>query len=433
MVWSFEHIPAASGWRSAVASLLLLSACAGGDVKIVEPPPTGGSTLTITITADAADAPAAQQLGWSAGIPGAEVRVAPADSTVSSSKLYTSSSSGQVTLPDVKDGFYTIDVKRALSSQELAKLGAAPDVRGFVGKASIQISAASKSATVTIPASRRRSLIFNEVSWRVLCDIGTLCYYENGFMELYNNSDTTIYLDGITIGLAMDTFRDFQNFPCSMFESLRNDPAGIWTLYHHMFPGTGHDHPLRSGALVTIAQDAIDHSVFYPGLPDLRNADFEFRGPSDVDNPVVPDMINRSYDSPPAAAGHGMFNIPSGGAFFLATPVDLNSLPRQRDPRNERVYWRFPANSILDVFSTVYDETVEATSRAQFGPLCPQLVNNAFERETGAFFGSDDKTDFKNSASRKVIGTTEDGRAILQSTRSSAVDFVKGPFSLGRL
>jgi hypothetical protein len=419
-------------WRVAASFILVTSGCSGGDVKIVDPPPPPESKLTLTITPDAADASAAQQLGWSAGIPGAEVKLAPTDSTLGSPQTFTSSSSGLVTVAGLKDGRYVADVKRALSSQELAKLGSAPDVRGFAGRGIVQVSVASSSAVVSIPASRRRSLLINEFSWRALLDIGTLGYYDNGFIELYNNSDTTIYLDGISIGQSISIFRDFPNFPCSMFESLRNDPAGIWSFFHFMFPGSGHDYPVQPGKLVVIAQDAIDHSGFYPGLPDLRNADFELLGPSDVDNPTVPNLIDRSYDSP-ASAAHGMTGFPSGGTFFIAAPVDLNSLPRQRDPRFERVYWRFPSNTILDVFSTIYDDKTEAFLTSQFGPICPQLVNTAFDREMGRFFGPDDKTDFKYSESRKVIGTTADGRAILQATRSSATDFTKAPFSPGRL
>jgi hypothetical protein len=418
--------------RIAAAFLLLTSACSGGDVKIVDPPPPPESKLTLTITPDAADASAAQQLGWSAGIPAAEVTIAPTDSTLGSPQTYTSSSSGLVTVSGLKEGLYVVDVRRALSPQELSKLGPSPDVRGFAGRATIQVSATSSSAVASIPASRRRSLLINEFSWRGLFDIGTLSYNENGFVELYNNSDTTIYLDGVTIGQSINIFRDFPNFPCSMFESLRNDPAGIWSLYHFMFPGGGHDYPLQPGRLITLAQDAIDHSVFYPGLPDLRNADFELLGPTDVDNPAVPNLIDQSYDSPPFGA-HGLEYFPSGGTFFLAAPVDFNLLPRQRDPRNERVYARFPATGILDVFSTVFDAKTEASAAAQFGPLCPQLVNRAFERESGSFFGPDDKTDFKYSESRKVIGTTADGRSIVQSTRSSAEDFTKAPFSPGRM
>src|ERR1019366_3550885 len=109
--------------------------------------------------------------------------------------------------------------------------------------------------------------------------------------------------------------------------------------------------------------------------------------------------------------------------------VDLAQLPTAHDPRSERIIYRFPASSILDVFSSVYPE--EAKIHPEW-PLCSELVNKAFDREFGSFFLIDDHNAFKLSEVRKIIGTTADGRPIVQSTRSSAADFVKAPLSPGK-
>ncbi len=202
----------------------------------------------------------------------------------------------------------------------------------------------------------------------------------------------------------------------------------MWALRHYMFPGNGRDYPLKTGGLVTIAQDAIDHRELFPsvqGLPDLRGADFEFIGPADVDNPTVPNMIDRSYDS---ADDHGLPHIASGGTFFLALPLSLDSLPRMKDPRNDRRWWRFPASSILDFFTT-YVQGPDPSGLK----FCSPLAAPNFDREPGAFFGYDDLTEFRFSESRKRIGTTADGGAILQHTHSSAADFTKGLISPGKM
>jgi hypothetical protein len=404
-------------------------ACSGGERTVVEPPPPTTAVLTLTIQPDPEDVSVAQQLGWASGIPSAEVKLTPTDSTLGTAQSFTSNSAGIVSVPDAKAGAYLVEVQRLFTTADVAKLGQSPSATGFVGRATINSSGGTVAFTVAVPASKRRSLIFNEISWRAGSPgPGECCFYDNGFLEVYNNSDTTIYLDGITVGESYDVFYEYSAIPCSVSYPFLTDPLGVWALWHYMFPGNGRDNPLKPGGLVTIAQDAIDHRELYPtvqGLPDLRGADFEFIGPADVDNPSVPNMVDRSYDS---IEPHGLPHISSGGTFFLALPLSLDSLPRMTDPRsgNTRRWWRFPASSILDFFMAIYD--------GSFGyKFCSPLAAPNFDREPGAFFHDDDLTDFRYSASRKRIGTTADGRAILQHTHSSAADFTKGPISPGKM
>jgi hypothetical protein len=405
-------------------------ACSGGERTVVEPPPPTTAVLTLTIQPDPEDVSVAQQLGWTSGIPGAEVKVTPTDSTLGTAQSFTSSATGVVSVPDAKAGAYLVEVQRLFTAAEAAKLGQSPSATGFVGRAIINSLGGTVARSVPVPASKRRSLIFNEVSWRAgSAGPGECCFFDNGFLEVYNNSDSTIYLDGITVGEAYDLYYEFPVIPCSASLPLLADPSGVWALRHYMFPGSGRDYPLKPGGLVTIAQDAIDHRELYPtvqGLPDLRGADFEFMGPADVDNPAVPNMVDRSYDS---ADNHGLPHA-STATFFLALPLSLDSLPRMKDPRNDRRWWRFPTSSILDFFMAIYDGANPSGLGYKF---CSPLAAPNFDREPGAFLHNDDLTDFRYSASRKRIGTTPDGRPILQHTHSSAADFTKGPISPSRM
>jgi hypothetical protein len=416
-----------TAWFATIACF----ACSGGERTVVEPPPPTTAVLTLTIQPDPEDVQVAQLLGWANGIPGADVKVTPADSNLGTTQSFTSNVVGVVSIPDAKAGVYVVEVQRLFTSAEAAKLGQSPSATGFVGRATINSSGGTFAFSVAVPASKRRSLIFNEISWRAGSPgLGECCFNDNGFLEVYNNSDTTIYLDGITVGESYNLFYEYPAIPCSVSYPFLTDPLGVWALWHYMFPGNGRDNPLKPGGLVTIAQDAIDHRELYPtaqGLPDLRGADFEFIGPVDVDNPTVPNMIDRSYDS---IQGDGLPSIYSGGTFFLALPLSLDSLPRMTDPRsgNTRRWWRFPASSILDFFIT-YVQGPDPSGLK----FCSPLAAPNFDREPGAFFGYDDLTEFRFSESRKRIGTTADGRAILQHTRSSAADFTKGLISPGKM
>ncbi|MDO8501903.1 MAG: DUF4876 domain-containing protein [Gemmatimonadaceae bacterium] len=424
-VWGKFRGAMASHHIAGLAAFLALG-CSGGEVKIVDPPPTGSSGLKITIAPEPADQSFAQLLGWTSGIPGAEIRVTPLDSTVGRSQTFTADASGSASVSGLAPEQYVVEARRLLSASELAKFGTGRDPTGFAGRGTIHVSPTVSSAIVTIPASRRRSLLINEVSWQAvfqaLPDGAT--YYDNGFIEMYNNSDTIIHLDGMTIGQPINIFRNYPDFPCSMFERFRNDATGIWAQVIFVFPGAGQDYPLAPGKLVVVAQDAIDHSGIFPGLPDLSGAAFEFTGrPGDVDNPASANLISRGgYTAP-----HGMLNMSLGGTIFVAAPVNFADLESGRDPRNDNVLSKFPAATILDTFSTVFpnDDYPE-------NPYCSELVNRAFDRETGKFF-SESRGSFQISQSRRSIGVTADSRPIVQSTRSSAMDFVNGPFSPGRM
>ena len=122
-------------------------------------------------------------------------------------------------------------------------------------------------------------------------------YFYDQFVELYNNSDSTRYLDGLILCRGLQ-----------MHKPNMDSVDYVQVIYIYQFPGvpkTGRDYPIFPHQFVVIAQDAIDHSQFVDTALDLSNADWEFYNPysSEVDNPapnvtnVIPDnstdfMIN---------------------------------------------------------------------------------------------------------------------------------------------
>jgi len=107
-------------------------------------------------------------------------------------------------------------------------------------------------------------------------------YFYDQFIELYNSSSDTIYLDGMVI--------------CRMWHMLES------VTYIFQFPGEpliGREYPVPPETFVVVAQDAIDHTNI-PNLPlpesvDLSHADWEFRNSADYgdsDNLDVPNLDN---------------------------------------------------------------------------------------------------------------------------------------------
>jgi hypothetical protein len=161
---------------------------------------------------------------------------------------------------------------------------------------------------------------------------------------------------------------------CERYEYLRNDPDGVWTLYLYQFPGSGRQYPLRPGHTAVVATDAIDHTPFAETAVDLSEAEFEFIGSGDPDNPAAANLVSVGPVSCcPSLDGvrHGLYYQTLDDIAILSDPVDLATLPRERLGSYDR--WRLPAEKILEV----------ATGRTtvNYGtPPCPRMVNERFDR-----------------------------------------------------
>ena len=166
------------------------------------------------------------------------------------------------------------------------------------GDGRIRDISSGKTVPLNLRADKTGSIVFSE--WY---PGHTLHYAYGGYVELYNNSDTTVYLDSMLLGRGWPYNSETELGSCAESEPYRNDPRGLWSREMHMFPGSGRDYPLAPGQAVTVALDAVDHSVADAGLPDLTNADFELEGTADADNPdfasepISPSHVRSLYQS----------------------------------------------------------------------------------------------------------------------------------------
>ncbi|HDR05564.1 MAG TPA: DUF4876 domain-containing protein, partial [Candidatus Marinimicrobia bacterium] len=111
-------------------------------------------------------------------------------------------------------------------------------------------------------------------------------YFYDQFIELYNSSADTVYLDGMII---------CRMGPCTI------DADNVTYIYQ--FPGepvSGREYPVAPGQFVVCAQDARNHVIVQGNDTlinsiDLSNADWEFVNAADyadTDNPDVPNIWN---------------------------------------------------------------------------------------------------------------------------------------------
>ncbi len=397
-----------------VAVALVLSACGGGGTTIVNPPPpppTGFKLLLVPHTDDAAVAAA---LGWSSGIPTAEVTLTPTDSSAPT-RTMTSTAAGEANFGAIPAKDYIVEIRRWLNATELTRVPVGEGVDGWAAREKLTVASGASSQTLSVPASRRRSLVISEWAFNFQIVPGIGSYDFGGFLELYNNADTTVYLDGVVLAEGYNLGNDYPNFTCVSHSDFNDDPLGVWTRIFARFPGTGREHPVLPGHTVVVATDAIDHSQVIPGGLDLSHAEYEFFGYVDVDNPAAINVEDIGI----VKREHGLNFFGLDQVVVMSLPLDVPSLVRHPTTSGESEYARIPKDRVLDVMWARSNYTGNAY------PECPRVVNAAFDRAGSRARGTDENLEGEFSLSRKVATTLPGGVKVLQHTRTGFADFIR--------
>lgn len=372
--------------------------------------------LEVHVSMDAEASELASALGWETGIPGVEVKIQP----LGTREWITAGTdaAGVVRFEDVHSGGYRLAASRVLEAGEAADAGV--EVSAFGGGKVVRVaSAADREESLILRADEGEGLMFSELGlmnpfpWEISGAVTG-----GAFIEIYNGSNQTVFLDGWILGVSYPHWRDSAR-SCEATEPLRLPPEGLHARLFQAFPGTGGDHPLQPGDVVVIAYGAADHRPVHPGFPDLSGADFEILAEGGTDNPGVPNMEDIGLEWWPR------FALFASQPFFLARPVDPDALPTLEDPSDGRTYVRFPDWSIVDVVGMAAPLASEPDTRHCGNMLRPELNSLEFPSPTWGH-GKPEAT-----IQRKGLRTAPDGRVILQNTRTAAVDFVMDYRNLG--
>lgn len=393
----------------------------GGDTASTGTPGTiQKASLTITVQAEPADSTVTRALGWSGVVPGATVVIQRAGSSATQSTA--ADAAGIARFTDLLPGEYTVSVLRQLQSGESSRLAPEDmDVNAFGGGATFTITAPGLARTVNVAAGRRGSLVLSEMWGDKPQQPSGEYYYFSNFIELYNNSDTTIALANKLIVVAYGGV-DAPLQPCSRYVTFNGDPEGIWTGLVYRFPSNAR--AIEPGELVVVATDALNHTALAGETFDLSNADFEFRGGADADNPAVPDMISVGGRDGSFIQGHGYYPNHYYEVLAVVDSVAISTLPVQIHPALNVPFVRVPTARVLDV---LYWKSRGGSN--QYPECARQPVPASLERQRNQALESSDA----RSLQRAVAYTLPGGRKVLLRTRTSARDFYAAsptPFAL---
>lgn len=414
--------------RSCCALVLLASlgsACEPADPTLVSPDDesdSGSRAVIVDAQVREEDRALAAELGWEEGVPATEVRYRLHGTD--EWRVGQTDASGQLVLEGVGPGLWHVYGGRRLTASE----GDALDgpLRGFGDGLMADIEPGSGADTTRLTlelfADRPGSLVISEFDSGIppfteFEGVGT--NQQGRYMEVYNNSDRTLFLDGkLLLSGQFLGFHPTARSTCADSEGPRTDPSGLITRLGLRFPGSGSEHPIAPGEAVVIAAAAIDHTDIHPDMPDLSNADFELPARTSVDNPEVPDMESVGLES----FGPDDF-ISTDQMWFLAEPTDLDNLPIVHRDHTGRGYVKVPAERILDAIASWY--WWPEIERGPYSIPCQPVIHPRFDRQM-TYIPNEDVVGVELSSTHSLqrrILRDGGGRRVLLNTNTGATDF----------
>lgn len=236
-------------------------------------------------------------------------------------------------------------------------------------------------------------------------------YLADQYITLYNNSDATIYLDGLCIGMV-DPANSIES-PWMKHTDMKRIPISDFTW---QFPGSGKEYPLLPGKETTIATNAVDHTsgeYNHPDAIDLSKVDWGFWDANLDLQSIAPGVkpLNLILNLNPIMGG---YNFPSSGPTvivfriedtenFINNPENKSSRPGSSNLK--KLYLMIPKEWVIDCV-----ECIENAGSSKRVPT--ELDNGAIYIPEGIFSGY------------SVIRKIEAGQAIYQDTNNSSEDMV---------
>lgn len=314
--------------------------------------------------------------------------------------IKTVEAGGVITIDDVLPGIYTVSVSGESEANGFTYV--------FNGNLSnINILEDKNVMPLEMQAAKSGNIIFKEIYYCGSRTPSNSVYFRDQYYELYNNSNTVQYLDGLCIGninpqtTSVITYEwnrpDWENY--IYFQS-------IWQI-----PGDGDDYPLQPGESAIIAQMAHNHKTdnLNPNSPvDLSSAEFEVYIKTTAytkDNPAI-NMKDAFWK---LTTDWWMVTI-NGGAyaiFYPQEPIDPNTFvtPVGYTTKGKDI----PNEWIVDAVELMLNESKIKQKRM------PAVLDAGAAWVGGIYLSK--------SVSRKIKETTEDGRVIYQDTNNSLEDF----------
>ncbi|MEI8271136.1 MAG: DUF4876 domain-containing protein [Paludibacter sp.] len=279
------------------------------------------------------------------------------------------------------------------------------EIRGLLEKSLVKGEQVALNVTMQI-AQKGKGFVIQEVYYSGSTTPANGHYYQDQYIEIFNNSDSVLYAGGLSVvesnHLSSSSVIEYTNYPNDLIV------GAIYTI-----PGDSTSYPVQPGKSLVIASLGINHKTANANSPvDLSKADFEwFDAGNDVDVPEVPNMIrNFCYSNTiwvlhtRGAHAYAIFKAPGSYAEFLSQ--NAVSIPTASGTSVPRI--KVPISLIQDAVELGLGGIIGSKS-------LPSSIDVSFTYCDASYSGK--------SVRRKVL-KWENGRAYLQDTNNSAKDFI---------
>lgn len=288
-----------------------------------------------------------------------------------------------------------------------------------------QAGSALPAAELRLSKAQSSALIIKEIYY-VGCEEKTYLqsgiretdkgYSEDQYVILCNNSDETIYLDGVCIGMV-DPINCMDSPWMKETTEIKRIPINNMTW---QFPGNGQDYPLLPGEETIIATNAVDHTggdYNNPYSIDLSKADWGFYDKSLDEQAIAPGVTPMKlilktspewkYSFSIMGPTLVLFKIQDSSAEDYANNPDNLEL-RPDSPNQTRHYLMIPTEWVMDCV-----DCVENAQQAHH-----KRVPNALSHQ--AAYVPDGVYSAQSLIRKKTVDAR--GRTIYQDTNNSAED-----------
>jgi len=327
---------------------------------------------------------------------------------------FTTDATGVAIIPELIPDEYTISTSWKMTGADYKSLISSTEL--IEDKAIVILKSTANRQQIFTPADIRlavdkmvqKSLLISKVYYSGTKDNANKNYSVDSYVEVFNNSDETVYIDGKYLALA-------ESMSPPAYPA-KNDPNFIYARQICKFPGNGTDYPVLPGKSIVVAtKNAKDHRTSASTSVDLSNADFEVKDVDGTGNPdikalpIVSNSLSIKFFNMIASGGNAVFLFETTDDILLWTEVFA---PGKTSGERFR---KVPVSVVLDGVECLRNSSTTG----------PDINLKRFQDivDAGFTFTNATSGNTHESLERKVSSVSE-GRIILQDINNSTQDFV---------
>ena len=266
----------------------------------------------------------------------------------------------------------------------------------------------ARDMVIDLSAAVVKGLMVSKVYYAGTKDLMGRNYGADSYVEIFNNSDEVLFLDGKYLGLA-------ESVSPAAYPAHEN-PDSIYMRQICRFPGNGSEYPvLPGGSIVVAAKSARNHQESADNSVDLSHADFEVKaieGSGNPDVPMLPIISNSTKIQ--------TLNLINGGlnaVVLFETDEDVLSWPEvyQRGKTSGEMFRRIHKSVVID--------GVECLKKP--AQTDPDVNTKRLQPDIDAGYITITAVNGYNHESvERKVSRYENGRYYLTDTNNSSADFV---------